>query len=121
MKVNNELERKDIRIDRDMEEEIAVYIENWFDVDRKFGLNINAEDGMWLNMYGRYNPYANTLKIECEISREESGSTYFDYTPTENERKLIKDMLTEKLQYEHHQTPEEFCVQYADEEQKLGE
>ena len=57
MKENKELERNDIAIDRDMEvdydigQEIMVYIETWFDVDKKFGLNIADEDGTWLNMY----------------------------------------------------------------------
>ena len=126
MTENKELERRDIVIDREMEvdddtpHQINFYIETWFDVDRKFALNINAEDGTWLNMYGKYDPYADDLQIECEISREESGGTYFDYTPTGNETKLIKDMLAEKLKYEHHQTPQEFCEQYADEEQTLG-
>ena len=60
MKENKELERNDIAIDRDMEvdydigQEIMVYIETWFDVDKKFGLNIADEDGTWLNMYGKY-------------------------------------------------------------------
>ena len=42
MKENNELTRDDIAIDHDMEvdcdegREIAVYIETWFDVDKKF-------------------------------------------------------------------------------------
>ena len=126
MTENKELERSDLAIDREMEvdddnpHQINFYIETWFDVDRKFDLNINAEDGIWLNMYGKYDPYANELQIECEISREESGGTYFDYTPTENETKLIKDMLAQELKFEHHQTPEEFCEQYADEEQTLG-
>ena len=102
MTENKELERRDIVIDREMEvdddnpHQINFYIETWFDVDRKFDLNINAEDGTWLNMYGKYDPYADDLQIECEISREESGGTYFDYTPTGNETKLIKDMLAEK-------------------------
>ena len=125
MTENKELERSDLVIDREMEvdddnpHQINFYIETWFDVDRKFDLSINAEDGTCLMLYGKYDPYADDLQIECEISRIES-STYFDYTPTENETKLIKDMLAEKLQYEHHQTPAEFCEQYADEEQKLG-
>lgn len=56
MKENKELERNDIAIDRDMEvdydigQEIMVYIETWFDVDKKFGLNIADEDGTWLNI-----------------------------------------------------------------------
>ena len=45
MKENNELTRDDIAIDHDMEvdcdegREIAVYIETWFDVDRKFHID----------------------------------------------------------------------------------
>lgn len=102
MTENKELERSDLVIDREMEvdddnpHQINFYIETWFDVDRKFDLSINAEDGTWPNVYGTYDPYADDLQIECEISRIES-STYFDYTPTENETKLIKDMLAEKL------------------------
>ena len=46
MTENNEFERHNLAIDRDMEvdcdigQEIAVYIETWFDVDQKFGTNI---------------------------------------------------------------------------------
>lgn len=115
MKENNELERADLAIDRDMEvdcdigQEITVYIETWFDVDKKFGLNLADEDGTWLNMYGRYNPFEDSLQIECEISRED-GNDFFDYQPTENETKLIKDLITEKIQKEYHQTPQEFCA-----------
>lgn len=103
MKENNELERTDLGIDSEMEvdcdigQEITVYIETWFDVDKKFGTQIADEDGTWLNLYGKYNPFADTLRLECEISRD-NGSEYFDYMPTESEAKLIKDMITEKNQ-----------------------
>lgn len=125
MQENNEWERKDLAIDRDMDvdcddaRQITVYIETWFDVDKKFCLNINKEDGTWLNMYGKYNPFEDTLLIECEISRVD-GSTMFDYEPTETEAKLIKDMITEKIQQEYHQTPQEFCNQFCDETQGMG-
>ena len=58
MKENNELERRDLAIDSEMEvdcdigQEITVYIETWFDVDKKFGTQIADEDGTWLNLYG---------------------------------------------------------------------
>ncbi len=119
MKENNELEKEDIGIDSDMEidcdigQEITVYIETWFDVDKKFGTHINDEDGTWLNMYGRYNPFENTLSIECEISRE-NGSEYFDYEPTADESQLIKDMISEKIQELYGQTPQEFCNDFCD-------
>lgn len=119
MKENKELERSDIAIDRDMEvdcdigQEITAYIETWFDVDKKFGIHINDEDGTWLNLYGKYNPFADTLRLECEISRE-NGSEYFDYEPTADEAQLIKDMITEKIREEYHQTPKEFCEDFYD-------
>ena len=114
MKENNELERDDIRIDPDMEvdcdigQEITCYIETWFDVDKKFGLRMNDKDDTWLNMYGKYNPFADTLRIECEISRDK-GSEYFDYEPTASESQLIKGMIAEKSMEIHGQTPQEFC------------
>ena len=119
MKENNELERTDIAVDSDMEvdcdigQEITAYIETWFDVDKKFGINTALDDGTWLNMYAKYNPFADTLRIECEISRD-SGSSYFDYEPTENESQLIKAMIAEKLMQVHGRTPQEFCEDVGD-------
>ena len=125
MNENKELERNDIAIDRDMEvdydigQEIMVYIETWFDVDKKFGLNIADEDGTWLNMYGKYDPFEDSLRIECEISRD-NGSEYFDYTPTDAESALIKDMIAEKIRETWDQTPQEFCENCCNEEQTMG-
>lgn len=114
MKENKELERADLCVDADMDvdcdigQEITVYFESWFDVDQKFGTNIADEDGAWLNMYGKYNPFEDTLRIECEISRD-NGNEFFDYEPTANEAQLIKDMIAEKIMQIHGQTPQEFC------------
>ena len=114
MKDNLELERGDITIDREMDvdcdigQEITVYIETWFDVDKKFGVHTSADEGTWLNMYGKFNPFEDTFRIECEISWE-NGSSYFDYEPTAAEAQLIKDMITEKIKEEYDQTPQEFC------------
>lgn len=117
MKENNEFEKNDLRVDAEMEvdcdigQEITVYFESWFDVDRKFGIHINDEDGTWLNMYGKYNPFADTLRIECEISRDD-GSESFDYEPTATEAQLMKDMIAEKIREVYHQTPQEFCEEF---------
>ena len=125
MKENGELERGDLRIDSEMEVnydtrlDIEVSIETWFDVDKKFGTHINDENGTWLNLYGKYNPFADTLRLECEISRD-NGSEYFNYTPTESEEKLIKDIIAEKIMHMYGQTPQEFCsIPKEDEEQDL--
>ena len=125
MKENKELERNDIAIDRDMEvdydigQEIMVYIETWFDVDKKFGLNIADEDGTWLNMYGKYDPFEDSLRIECEISRD-NGSEYFDYTLPDADSALIQDMIAEKIREQWNQTPQEFCENCCNEEQTMG-
>ena len=102
-----------MEVDCDIGQEITAYIETWFDADKKFGIDTASEDGTWLNMYAKYNPFADTLRIECEISRD-SGSSYFDYEPTENESQLIKDMIAEKLMQTHGQTPQEFCEDVGD-------
>ena len=81
-----------------------MYIETWFDVDKKFHIDTASDDDTWLNMYGRYNPFDDTLRIECEISRQDSSS-YFDYEPTKDEAQLIKDMIAEKIHEDYHQTP----------------
>lgn len=98
----------DMDVDCDIGQEITVYFETWFDVDKKFGLRINDEDDTWLNMYGKYNPFEDTLRIECEISRDKS-SECFDYEPTTSESQLLKEMISEKIMEMHGQTPEEFC------------
>ena len=114
MKENKELERDDIRIDHDMDvdcdigREITCYIETWFDVDKKFGTNTQQSDAEWLNMYGKYNPFEDTLRIEYEVSND-NHSSYFDYKPTTAESQLIKEMIAEKIMEMHGQTPEEFC------------
>ena len=115
MKENLELERSDIRVHHDMEvdcdigQQITAYIETWFDVSRKFGSQAQLQEGEWLNLYAKYNPFEDTLRLECEVSRE-SGSTWFDYTPTDAESRLIKDMITETIRDVHKQSPQEFCL-----------
>ena len=104
---------RDMEVDCDIGQEITAYIETWFDADKKFGIDTASEDGTWLNMYAKYNPFADTLRIECEISRD-NGSSYFDYEPTNAESQLIKDMIAEKLMQTHGQTPQEFCEDVGD-------
>ena len=125
MKENNRLTRDDLAIDHDMQidgeegHEITAYIETWFDVDKKFNIDTASDDDTWLNMYGRYNPFDDTLRIECEISRQDSSS-YFDYEPTKDEEQLIKDLITEKIREDYNQTPQEFCDEYYGAEPTIG-
>ena len=126
MNINGEFTKDDLVVDRDMEldcdigQEILVYFECWFDVNRKFNINIPYDEATWLNMYGRYNPYEDTLSIECEIDRED-GSSYFDYIPTNAEAQLMKELITDKINEVYHQSPKEFCEDAFDNSIEIGE
>lgn len=109
----------DMDVDCDIGQEITVYFETWFDVDQKFSTHIHDEDGTWLNMYGKYNPFEDTFRIECEISRD-NGSEYFDYEPTAAEAQLMKDMIAEKIMEIHGQMPQEFCNDFYGDSPIMG-
>lgn len=125
MNAKGEFTKDELDVDRDMDidcdigQEILVYFECWFDVNKKFNLTIPHDENTWLNMYGRYNPYEDTLSIECEIDRED-GSSYFDYIPTNNEVQLMKDLITAKIQEVYHQSPKEFCEDILDDGVEFG-
>lgn len=126
MKENLELERDDLYVDRDIQvddengQQIVAYLGTLFDVNKKFNLNLNSEAGEWVNMYGIYNPCSDFLTVECVISTDDKNETFY-YTPTESESKLIKDMITQKIQEEYGQTPIEFCLDVSStEDQTMG-
>ena len=126
MKANLELEREDMYVDRDIQiddengQQIVAYLETLFDVNKKFNLNLDSEAGERVNMYGIYNPCSDFLTVECVISTDDKNETFY-YTPTEAEAKLIKDMITQKIQEEHGQTPIEFCLDPGStEDQTMG-
>ncbi len=114
MKENNELERSDLVVDRDIQIDdndpykIVVYLETWFDCDKKFGTDTADFDDKWLNLYAMYNPIEDTLEMEYTVSTDDSSET-IAYTPSESEAILIKAMITEKIKEEHGQTPKAFC------------
>ena len=70
-------------------------------------------------MFCRYDPFADTVRITCEISRE-GNSEYFDYEPAAEEARLLKDMIAEKLMAVHGRTPRAFCEGVYEEEQTMG-
>lgn len=113
LRTNNELRAGDIDIDPDMlvDDEgrnIIAYIETWFDVDQKFGTNTEDNDTL-LSVYAFYDPYEDTLRIECVINGVDQEERCFGYTPTENEASLIKSMIAEKTQKRWNMTPQEYC------------
>ena len=118
MKDNLQLEKKDIVIDGDIQvnddnpQEITAYIETWFDVDKKFMVD-TTDDSTWVNMYGKYNPFIDSLEIECVISSD-NDSQCFKYNPTKQESDLIKQMIADKIKQVFGQTPQEFCNDIAE-------
>lgn len=109
-----ELTRTMFEVDRDMEvdcdigHQITCYFETWFDVDKKFGTDTAADDDKWLNLYAKYDPFADTLRLEFTVTTADSCEEG-EYVPTDAESQLIKDMISEKLREEYGQTPKEFC------------
>lgn len=114
MKENGELTREDIMIESDMEvaddneNQIVVYVETWFDVDRKFGLHTRDEAETWVNLYAKYDVAEDSVAMEYVISRQNEEETH-DYVPTELEAEMIKEAVCEKLREYYGCTPEEFC------------
>lgn len=126
MKENGELERDDIEIDCGITSnigsarEIVCSIEAQFDVGKKFNIDFNKDDDMWINMCAWFNPFEDTLIIGCEVSEDDS-SYFFEYKPTENEANMIKGKISEKMQALFGQTPQEFCNEIFGKEQTMGE
>lgn len=101
----NTLEESDMLLRDDFELEfdkqrILFPIECWFDVDKKFGLNTQGNDGLWVNLYGEYNPCANEVKISYVINADD-GTFEREYTPTDTERELFVKLM------------EQACEQYT--------
>ena len=101
----NTLEESDILLRDDFELEfdkqrILFPIECWFDVDKKFGLNTQGNDGLWVNLYGEYNPCANEVKISYVINADD-GTFEREYIPTDTERELFVKLM------------EQACEQYT--------
>ena len=99
---------QDMEVDCDIGHQITCYLEPRFDVDKKFGTNTAADDDKWLNMYAKYDPFADSLRLEFTVTTADSCEEG-EYVPTDAEAQLIKDMIAEKLREEYGQAPKEFC------------
>ena len=99
---------QDMEVDCDIGHQITCYLETWFDVDKKFGTNTATDDDKWLNLYAKYDPFADSLQLEFTVTTADSCEEG-EYVPTDAESQLIKDMITQKIREEYGQTPQEFC------------
>ena len=120
-----EMEKKDLNIDPQIEidddnpQQINFMLDAWFEVDKKFKIETNGEEGTWLNLWGFYNPFEDTLRLKGQISYDDCSSDWFDYEPTNSETEVIKEMLTLRIRRWYDQTPQEFCEQYMDEPESV--
>ena len=120
-----EMEKKDLNVDPQIEvdddnpQQINFMLDAWFEVDKKFKIETNGEEGTWLNLWGFYNPFEDTLKLKGQISYDDCSSDWFDYEPTNSETEVIKEMLTLRIRRWYDQTPQEFCEQYMDEPESV--
>ena len=120
-----EMEKKDLNIDPQIEidddnpQQINFMLDAWFEVDKKFKIETNGEEGTWLNFWGFYNPFEDTLRLKGQISYDDCSSDWFDYEPTNSETEVIKEMLTLRIRRWYDQTPQEFCEQYMDEPESV--
>ena len=103
-----------MEVDSDIGQEITAYIGAWEDVKEKFGIRTDNDMYIPIDMYAKFNPYADTLRIECKIGDDENKlSKTFDYDATDAERKLIKTLVIDRIKAAYKQTPKEFCESAA--------
>ena len=94
---------------------VSSYIETNFDVDKKFGTNVNGECDSWVNFYAEYIPDSKELKCEYYLhtpTKEESHS----YIPTEEEKQLIIFAMEEFCQDNYGENIMEFIQSEQEDE-----
>ena len=118
-----EFTKDHLRIDPDMEIDcdigciVTAYVETWFDVDEKFGTQTADDDDDWVNFYAHYNTQNDELTTEYCVSKPDSCE-YFDYIPTDTEKKLIIEMM-ENCCNKHYQCSLKEFVQDLDESDEI--
>lgn len=94
----NDFQRNDLRIDPDLDtdceggQSVFAYIETYFDVDKKFNIRTADEDDTWVNFYAEYNTQTGNLSTTFYINGPDLCEEH-EYKPTENEKKLIIEMM----------------------------
>lgn len=99
----SQLDVQDLEIEDDGTS-VTSYIGTYFDVNKKFAVNVGAEDSSWVNFYARYAPESNELSCFYYVSRENSQSETMEYFPTEKEKNLIISMMEDYCQKEYETT-----------------
>ena len=98
----NTLEREDIDICEDVEldieeQGILAYLETWFDVDKKFGVNTRDHDDTWVNLNAIYNPVTDKLILLVDLESDDKTQVS-EYVPTNEEKELILYIFDKNMQ-----------------------
>lgn len=102
--MSTEFTRESITLDLELTFEndgIAVFIETWFDVDEKFGLNTADNPEQCVNFYAIYHPEKGALRCVYVLHDGIQEDTEHEYNPTPNEAALIKAMMQEVCCIKH--------------------
>lgn len=110
----NSFERGDIEMTDDIEldaEHSCLYItlDVWFDVDKKFGINVNADDSTWVNMFANYQPFTDELRIFYDIDTD-SNIYEREYIPTDEEREMFVNAIQQECIQENGMNCREFYI-----------
>lgn len=125
MKENKELEKNDLVIEDDIliddnnPNVLCVYFASYFDVDEKFGLNTARRDDEWLNLYADYDTANDSVKVHYTVENDDDFKEY-EYTPTESEESLFKEMIVAEIKRRYGQTPSEYCAELAEDDLTMG-
>jgi hypothetical protein len=100
-----ELTREDMVIDRELiveGETVTAYIETWFDVCEKFGIEAPDNNDMSVNFYAVYRPEMKNLRCFYVVKEAEPDKdTDFEYYPIPSEVELITSMMEETCKEEN--------------------
>lgn len=99
----SQLDVQDIEIEDDGTA-VTSYIGTYFDVNKKFAVNVGAEDSSWVNFYAKYTPDTNELSCFYFVHRDNTISDETEYFPTEKEKNLIISMMENYCQKEYETT-----------------
>ena len=115
----NTFESGDIEIREDIELNIEhsnlfVVMEEWFDVDKKFGINVNNDDNVWVNLFADYQPFSGELRIFYDIDADKKAYER-EYIPTDEEKELFVQQIEQACEQQTKMSCKEFYVrEYAE-------
>lgn len=112
----NSFEQRDLNLNRedidisDNQRYLTAYIETWFDVDKKFGLNTKQYDNVWVNLFCHYNPFESTIDIFYCI---DTGDICVEraYQATKEEKKIFKNLMEEMCIKNEQMSCKDFLLQ----------